>query len=107
MSGDERYDLLLVACEAASNAVEHPREPSQPFVDVLSEIGDADVTIVVRDHGHWRDGAPDLHRGRGLAMMWILAETTVTPGPQGTTVTIRNSPRHGRYAVPRYELPRL
>lgn len=97
---DDRNDLLLAACEAASNAVEHAQDPSEPFVDVLSEIDDARVTIVVLDHGHWRDAAPGEHRGRGLAMMWILAETTIVPGPSGTTVTIRSSPRHGGHPVP-------
>src|SRR5690242_13880417 len=95
LSREDHIDLLLAACEAVSNAVEHAQDPSEPFVDVLSEIGDARVTILVRDHGHWRDAAPGAHRGRGLAMMWILADTTVAPGPQGTTVTLRSSPRHG------------
>jgi len=99
LSDDECYDLLLAACEATSNAVEHARDPSEPFVDVLTDIGDDRATIVVRDHGHWRHAAPGAHRGQGLAMMWALADTTIAPGPQGTTVTIRSSPRHGRHPV--------
>ena len=100
LSDDERYDLLLAACEATSNAIEHPREPSEPFVDITAGIGDTGViTITVRDHGQWRDAPAGTHRGRGLAMMWMLAATTVAPGPRGTTVTIRSSPRHGRHPV--------
>lgn len=99
LSDDERHDVLLAACEAASNAVEHARDPSEPFVEVLTEIANAGVRIVVRDHGQWRHAAPGAHRGHGLAMMWALADTTISPGPQGTTVTIRNSPRHGRRPV--------
>lgn len=101
LSDDDRYDLCLAACEATSNAIEHARNPTDPFLEVLAELGDARVTIVVCDHGQWRDAPAGTHRGRGLAMMWLLADTTVAAGRHGTTVTIRSSPRHGRHpAVP-------
>ena len=29
---DQAYDLLLAACEAATNAVEHAQEPTEPYV---------------------------------------------------------------------------
>jgi anti-sigma regulatory factor (Ser/Thr protein kinase) len=96
LSDDERYDLLLAACEAASNAIEHPLNPAEPFVEVTAEIGDARVTIEVCDHGQWRDASPGTLRGRGMRMMWLLADTTVAAGRHGTTVTIRSNPRHGR-----------
>ena len=96
LSDDERYDLLLVTCEAASNAIEHARNPTQPFFETVAEIGDGRVTIVVCDHGQWRDAPAGSHRGRGLRMMWLLADTTVAAGRHGTTVIIRSSPRHGR-----------
>jgi anti-sigma regulatory factor (Ser/Thr protein kinase) len=99
LSEDERYDLLLAVCEAASNAIEHARNPAEPFFDVLTQIGEATVTIVVRDFGQWTDEPTGEHRGRGMAMMWMLAESTVVTGPHGTTVTIRSSPRHGRHPV--------
>ena len=105
LSDDERYDLLLAAGEAASNAIEHAVDPSEPFFEVVAVIGDAGVTIVVCDHGQWRDGTSGVHRGRGMAMMWILADTTVVARPQGTTVTIRSSPRHGRPPVPPHGEP--
>jgi anti-sigma regulatory factor (Ser/Thr protein kinase) len=97
LSDDERYDLLLVACEAASNAIEHASNPTEPFFEVTAEIGHARITIVVCDHGQWRDAPAGAHRGRGLRMMWLLADTTVAAGRHGTTVTIRSSPRHGRH----------
>jgi anti-sigma regulatory factor (Ser/Thr protein kinase) len=96
LSEDERYDLLLVACEAVSNAIEHARHPTEPFVEVLAEISDAGMTIVICDHGQWRDAPAGTHRGRGLRMMWLLADTTVAAGRHGTTVTIRSSLRQGR-----------
>lgn len=88
---DQLYDLVLVACEAATNAIEHAQHPTEPFVDVVFEIEDDQVTIVVRDHGQWRDGPSGPHRGRGLVLMRALADTTVTRLPKGTTVTIRHS----------------
>jgi anti-sigma regulatory factor (Ser/Thr protein kinase) len=100
LSDDERHDLLLAVCEATSNAIEHASNPTEPFIEVLAEIGDPRVTITVCDHGRWRDAVAGPHRGRGLAMMWILADTTVAAGRRGTTVTIRSSPRHARPAVP-------
>jgi hypothetical protein len=112
LSEDERYDLLLAVCEAASNAIEHARDPTEPFFDVLTEIADARVTVVVRDHGQWSDGPPGADRGRGMAMMWMLADSRVAPSPQGTTVTILSSPRHRRHPAaptasvkPRAEAP--
>jgi anti-sigma regulatory factor (Ser/Thr protein kinase) len=101
LSDDERYDLLLVACEATSNAIEHARNPTEPFFEVLAEIGDTRVTLVVCDHGQWQDAPAGTARGRGLQMMWLLADTTVAAGRHGTTVTIRSSPRHaGHLATP-------
>jgi anti-sigma regulatory factor (Ser/Thr protein kinase) len=105
LSDDERYDLLLAACEATSNAIEHARNPTEPFVEVLAEMGDARVTITICDSGRWRDAIPGTDRGRGLRMMWLLADTTVSAGRHGTTVTIRSSPRHARHPVAAYAEP--
>jgi anti-sigma regulatory factor (Ser/Thr protein kinase) len=90
LTDDGRYDLLLAGCEAASNAIEHARNPSEPFFDVLTEIGDDSVTIVISDHGQWRDATVDTYRGRGLVMMRALVDTTMEALPQGTTVTLRS-----------------
>jgi anti-sigma regulatory factor (Ser/Thr protein kinase) len=100
LSGDERYDLLLAVCEAASNAIEHALNPTEPFFDVHTQIGDAEVTVVVRDFGQWTDGPPGVDRGRGMAMMWMLADSRIVPSPHGTTVTIHSRPRHPRHPVP-------
>ena len=87
---DDAYDLLLAVGEAVSNAIEHAQRPARPYVDVIVEVTDGRVTIVVRDHGQWRDGPSGPHRGRGLAMMSAVAETTVRTAAHGTTVTIRS-----------------
>ena len=89
MSTDQLDDLLMAASEAATNAVEHAQRPTEAFFDVLVEVDDGQVTITVRDHGRWRDGPATPHRGRGLQMMAVLADTTITALPDGTTVTLR------------------
>ncbi|WP_299953034.1 ATP-binding protein [uncultured Modestobacter sp.] len=86
---DQAYDLLLAACEAATNAIEHAQHPTQPFVDVTAEASADEVVIVVRDHGQWRERVPSMDRGRGSALMSAFADITVVPAPEGTTVTIR------------------
>jgi anti-sigma regulatory factor (Ser/Thr protein kinase) len=90
LSLNEVEDLVLAVSEAANNAVEHAQAPRQPFFDVSTEIDDGAVTIVVQDHGQWRPPTSDTGRGRGLAMMRALADTSVAARPHGTTVTIRN-----------------
>jgi len=90
LSGDQLYDLLLAACEAASNAVEHAQHPSEPFFDVLTEVDDERVSILVRDFGEWREGLAGPHRGRGLGMMRALADMSLVSQPGGTTVTLRS-----------------
>src|SRR3954469_11865989 len=44
-------DLVLAACEAATNGIEHARHPTQPCFDVLAEIDGRRVRVVVRDYG--------------------------------------------------------
>jgi anti-sigma regulatory factor (Ser/Thr protein kinase) len=84
-------DLVLAACEAATNGIEHARHPAEPFFDVQAEIEGRSVRIVVRDYGRWTtpDAEPG-NRGRGLHMMTMLAAVSLTSGPLGTSVTLRN-----------------
>lgn len=88
---DETDDLVLAACEAAANGLEHALQPTEPFFDVHAEVDGGCVEIVIRDYGRWtttRTARGD--RGRGLRMMTMLAAVTLTSGPHGTTVTLRN-----------------
>ena len=49
------------------------------------------MLIVIRDYGRWvTAGADPGNRGRGLHMMTMLAAVSLTSGPLGTTVTLRN-----------------
>ena len=86
---DQAYDLLLAACEAATNAIEHAQDPTEPFFDVTAEVADGAVTITVRDYGQWRERVASMDRGRGSTLMSAFADITATPSPEGTTVVIR------------------
>jgi anti-sigma regulatory factor (Ser/Thr protein kinase) len=84
-------DLILAACEAAANCVEHARHPTEPFFDVQAGVLGREARIVIRDHGRWTTRHVDPgHQGRGLHMMTMLAAVSLTSGPEGTTVTLRN-----------------
>jgi CheY-like chemotaxis protein/anti-sigma regulatory factor (Ser/Thr protein kinase) len=89
---DRVYDLLLATCEAATNAVEHAQQPTEPVVDVRVTVDDGAVEIVVRDRGQWRERTSSMDRGRGSMLMAAFADIVATPSPTGTTVVIR-SPR--------------
>jgi signal transduction histidine kinase/CheY-like chemotaxis protein len=89
---DRTYDLLLAATEAATNAVEHAQEPTEPFIDVSATVAGDDVRIDVRDHGQWRERGPSMDRGRGSTLMSAFGQVTATPSPEGTTVVISSSP---------------
>jgi anti-sigma regulatory factor (Ser/Thr protein kinase) len=85
---DQAYDLLLAACEAATNAVEHAQDPTEPFFEVTGSLSSAGVRIAVRDHGQWRERMPSMDRGRGSTLMSAFAEIVATPSAEGTTVII-------------------
>jgi signal transduction histidine kinase/ActR/RegA family two-component response regulator len=88
VGADQAYDLLLAACEAATNAVEHAQDPVQPFVDVEATVAAGRVRITVRDYGQWRERVPSMDRGRGSTLMTAVGDITATPSPEGTTVVI-------------------
>jgi signal transduction histidine kinase/CheY-like chemotaxis protein len=99
LDDDRTYDLVLAACEAATNAVEHAQHPVEPVVDVRVTVRDGAVEIVVHDTGQWRQRTSSMDRGRGSMLMSAFADVTAVPGPTGTTVTIR-SPRPEEGAGP-------
>ncbi len=96
---DRAYDLVLAACEAATNAIEHAQHPTEPVVDVRVTVHDGAVEIAVHDTGQWRERTSSMDRGRGSMLMSAFADVTAVPGPSGTTVTIR-SPRPGEPTGP-------
>jgi anti-sigma regulatory factor (Ser/Thr protein kinase) len=96
LPADELEDLVLAAGEAAANAVEHARLPAPPYFDVLAEVGERWAHVVVQDHGLWRPASADGDRGRGLQMIGVLTDATLTVGQRGTTVALRSRRNAGR-----------
>lgn len=82
---EERPAIVLVAHEAAANAVEHAGPDASVTVEAHLEPGR--VVVEVTDSGNWRSGLATDNRGRGLALIAALvSELQVRPGPDGTTV---------------------
>ena len=97
---DQTYDLLLATCEAATNAIEHAQEPTEPYVVVCASVADGHVRISVRDYGQWRERVPSMDRGRGSTLMSAFGEIRATPSPEGTTVVITSTVTDARRAAP-------
>ncbi|MFC7550195.1 SpoIIE family protein phosphatase [Plantactinospora sp. GCM10030261] len=85
----DRFDVTVAVSEAAANAIEHPRTPREPFIEVALALTDGVLEATVRDSGQWREATSSGFRGRGLALIEALAELAVRPTPHGTTVTLR------------------
>ncbi|NEK59796.1 response regulator [Geodermatophilus sabuli] len=90
LDDDRAYDLVLATCEAATNAIEHAQDPTEPFIDVAAEVVGGRVEIAVRDYGRWRERVASMDRGRGSMLMSAIGDITATPSPAGTTVVIRS-----------------
>jgi anti-sigma regulatory factor (Ser/Thr protein kinase) len=92
LPADDLDDLVLAASEAAANAVERARLSTEPYFDVLTEVGEGRAAVMVEDHGRWRAPVPGGDRNHGLYLIGVLAEATLTVGARGTTVVLRSRP---------------
>jgi serine phosphatase RsbU (regulator of sigma subunit)/anti-sigma regulatory factor (Ser/Thr protein kinase) len=92
-------EVLLVAGEAAANAIEHSH-PAADGAFVVTATGDrAAVVVEVRDFGQWREPREG-HDGRGLKLMRALADDfTIERAPGGTAVRFRTALRSGDDAL--------
>jgi serine phosphatase RsbU (regulator of sigma subunit)/anti-sigma regulatory factor (Ser/Thr protein kinase) len=93
LSRSEAGDVLLAVGEAASNAIEHPLQPSPAAIVVTLARGDAgEMHMEIRDHGHWNAEPSAPHRGRGMQIMRAISEgeVAIDRRTDGTTVTIRH-----------------
>lgn len=88
---DERADIVLAACEAVANSMEHAYGPSpHHLVGIEASLRDGELWVTVRDAGRWRPPRHDPTRGRGFEVMRALMDSVdVDPSPRGTTVTLR------------------
>jgi anti-sigma regulatory factor (Ser/Thr protein kinase) len=87
---DEVFEITVACNEACANAVEHPREPTEPYFEVEAGLVRDEIRLLVRDFGSWRSGRPEYDRGRGLQIMRAFVdEVDVMPSPSGTEVVLR------------------
>ena len=85
----EIHDITMACNEACQNTIEHAYELGADLFDVVLERSEADVSVIVRDHGGWKSTtSPD--RGRGLDLMRELMDAVdLEAGELGTTVVLR------------------
>jgi serine/threonine-protein kinase RsbW len=88
----------MAAYEALANAAEHAYHgnaiDTDTFdIDAAYDVGADTLTVIVEDHGQWQTRDPAapvrLDRGRGIQLMYALAETaSITTNPTGTRVCL-------------------
>ena len=86
---DPADDLVLVTCEAASNAIEHGYDLAADRVVRVTAATDGErVHITVRDSGTWRAPSADPgFRGRGVPVMAALTDSfSIDSTAAGTAV---------------------
>jgi anti-sigma regulatory factor (Ser/Thr protein kinase) len=50
------------------------------------------ISLVIRDHGRWREPGPPMNRGRGLMIMrYVMDSVSVEPGDDGTVVRLERA----------------
>jgi serine phosphatase RsbU (regulator of sigma subunit)/anti-sigma regulatory factor (Ser/Thr protein kinase)/PAS domain-containing protein len=88
---DEVFDILVAVNEACSNAVEHPLGRADGAeVGVEATLTDGEISIEIRDQGHWKPPGPPNDRGRGFDFMRaLMQDVDVARSPEGTHVRLR------------------
>jgi len=91
VTNDEANDILVACSEACANAIVHATHATTEDFEVTGTRSNGEISLVVRDHGRWRD--PDPARdsgGYGLKLMEALMdEVQVTTEETGTEVRLR------------------
>jgi anti-sigma regulatory factor (Ser/Thr protein kinase) len=84
-------DIVLVAGEAAANAIEHAHSSNENAFVLAADRDATGMVVEVRDFGHWREPREG-HDGRGLKLMRALAENlTIERSDDGTAVRFRSA----------------
>jgi anti-sigma regulatory factor (Ser/Thr protein kinase) len=87
---EDGFEVAVAVTEAFANAVEHPDHPSLRVVDIEGHRHDHTLTIVIRDHGSWRDERTRGDGGFGFPLMRELMDTvTVSTELEGTSITLQ------------------
>lgn len=85
---EERFEITLTVCEAASNAIEHAYGPGDAEFELEARRDGERVLVTVRDFGAWRERRGE-DRGRGLKIMKaMMDDVEVSRTSRGTTVTM-------------------
>jgi len=93
---EEAEEIVLATSEACANAIEHPRMPRKPFVEVEASAQNGVVSLLVRDFGRWRPAAAVRNRGRGLTIIEELVDHVERlESDSGTEVRFFRTVRHG------------
>ena len=81
-------DVLIAACEACANAIEHGYHGSTAgTVRLRIEVTGPDVRITVSDHGRWRPPSQARDRGHGLKLIRAtMRDVEITANDLGTTI---------------------
>ena len=84
-------DVLIAACEACANAIEHGyRGQRAGMVRLRAEASGPDLLLTVADRGRWRAPRQLRERGHGLKLIRAtMREVNITSGDAGTTVRMR------------------
>ncbi|MGH8905705.1 MAG: SpoIIE family protein phosphatase [Egibacteraceae bacterium] len=86
---DDAFEMTVALGEAAANAIQHPIDPTQPFIEISLSASAGEVVATVRDFGRWNGRAKEDTRGWGRPLMTALAEIEVGEHQGGTLVTLR------------------
>jgi GAF domain-containing protein/anti-sigma regulatory factor (Ser/Thr protein kinase)/PAS domain-containing protein len=91
VDAEEANDILVACSEACANAIVHAAEPAEPDFEVTGTRTNGEISLVVRDFGHWRDPDPSRDSGGyGLKLMEALMDDVqVTTEDSGTEVRLR------------------
>jgi PAS domain S-box-containing protein len=86
----EIHDVVVAVGEAASNAIEHPRDVQADVFRVEASVSGGELVIRVSDSGRWREQVESGRRGRGLSFMRSLMEDVqIVENDAGTEVVLR------------------
>jgi anti-sigma regulatory factor (Ser/Thr protein kinase) len=85
--------ILTTVGEACANAIDHAyTNHPDPLMRVEATILGDEMILNVTDTGQWRPPTPNTERGRGIAMMDVLADrVTIDRRGSGTSVTLRHT----------------
>ena len=82
-------EMTIAVSEACANAIEHAYAPSPATFELHGWANNGDITVTVRDDGHWRP--PRGHnRGRGLSIIVAaMDDVQIDRTADGTEVVMR------------------